>query len=93
MKIILNKNKTKALLLGFSGEDSEVIKFLYDTHIVFGLYYVWIKTEENKAEDFIKVLQDKYRELTSVGILNRVEGYVPKYQKTKNSQTPLFDDL
>lgn len=96
MKVIVHKkDNKKVLLLATSEEDKEALRLLYDNHIVFGLYQIWLRSPGKQGEDRpeIKPLLERLPHLQGIVWLNVVKGFVPR-EETKDlskERKTLFD--
>lgn len=80
MRIVRNtKYPDRVLILAETDNDRETLKILYDSHIIFGLYQIWLKSPDGKGENLpeIKPYLEKIPTLTGLGWLNIVKGFVP----------------
>lgn len=80
MRIVRNtKFPDKVLILAETDNDRESLELMYRSHVVFGLYQIWLKGEEGKGENHpqVKPYLDKIPTLTGLGWLNLVKGFVP----------------
>ena len=74
-----SKDETKKLIIAETKDDMDVLQFLYDSHIVFGLWKVYtVKGDKHKSSQEAKFLMHNFPLAAGLGFVNVRNGYVPE---------------
>ena len=81
MIVRVNKEKTRAILIATSNDDCETLRFLYDSHIVFGMYQLAsMERMDGSHPDYpqYQKLLVKYPETKMVAQLTINSDFIPR---------------
>jgi hypothetical protein len=82
--LIHQSDKSKAILVAKNEDDAKCLRLLYDNHVVFGLWKLWLDNPEGKGRDneAIKQLLTAFPDMKGVAWLNLVRGFIPSEEFT-----------
>lgn len=79
LKLTNNKTPDKVLLIAESNSDMEILHWLYDNSIAFGLWKVYDKDgDKSKTSSDYKFLSANFPLANGMAFINKVTNYVPK---------------
>ncbi|MHB8362720.1 MAG: hypothetical protein ACYDBX_03820 [Patescibacteria group bacterium] len=78
LKLINNKKPDQAILIAETKYDMDVLHFLYDAHICFGMWKIYDKTlSKERTSSEYKFLSTNFPLADGMAFINKIEGFVP----------------
>ena len=90
MKLLTSKHdNTKGILLAFEEDDVKTLRLLHDNSLVFGMWMVWFKPEDeskNRLSEDIQPIVTKFPTVRGIAFINVVKGFAPTAIKEINNE-------
>jgi len=79
IKIESKKNKSKVLLIAETDNDMDTLKFLFDSHVVFGFWKLYnYKEDKTRTIPEAKYMRLNFPLAVGMGFININSTYIPK---------------